>query len=203
MKQTNKKKYTLSNCIYIKFKNSQTHLFWEAISTAALLKAGMGSIQGGGDSRTDRQTSHLTGPSRWARFLYVLHRHKDFLAESKHNRPATTLAAEGASRRGRGTLSWPGPDPVSSEESRRACVLPKRRRPQVQGKEYTEHHQKQWVRTHRLPSPQPPPAAKAQALTQTERERSLLPTAQQQYGQLGFAELPFFCFFLKIFGLNF
>lgn len=39
--------------------------------------------------------------------------------------------------------------------------------------------------------------------TQTESERSLLPTAQQQYGQLGFGELPFFCFFLKIFGLNF
>ena len=40
-------------------------------------------------------------------------------------------------------------------------------------------------------------------LTQTDSERSLLPTAQQQYGQLGFAELPFFCFFLKILGLNF
>lgn len=40
-------------------------------------------------------------------------------------------------------------------------------------------------------------------LTQTERERSLLPTAQQQYGELGLGELPFFCFFLKIFGLNF
>lgn len=39
--------------------------------------------------------------------------------------------------------------------------------------------------------------------TQTESERSLLPTAQQQYGQLGFGALPFFCFFLKIFGLNF
>ena len=34
--------------------------------------------------------------------------------------------------------------------------------------------------------------------TQTERERSLLPTAQQQYGQL-----LLFCFFLKILGLNF
>lgn len=54
-------------------------------------------------------------------------------------------------------------------------------------------------------TPSLPTAAKAhgQGLTQTERERSLLPTAQQQYGQLGFAELPFFCFFLKIFGLNF
>ena len=40
-------------------------------------------------------------------------------------------------------------------------------------------------------------------LTQTESDLSLLPTAQQQYGQLGFGELPFFCFFLKIFGLNF
>lgn len=40
-------------------------------------------------------------------------------------------------------------------------------------------------------------------LTQTESDRSLLPTAQQQYGQPGFGELPFFCFFLKIFGLNF
>lgn len=40
-------------------------------------------------------------------------------------------------------------------------------------------------------------------LTQTDRDLSLLPTAQQQYGQLGFGELPFFCFFLKIFGLNF
>lgn len=42
-----------------------------------------------------------------------------------------------------------------------------------------------------------------QTPTQTESERSLLPTAQQQYGQLGLGELPFFCFFLKIFGLNF
>lgn len=42
-----------------------------------------------------------------------------------------------------------------------------------------------------------------QRLTQTERDRSLLPTAQQQYGQLGLVELPFFCFFLKILGLNF
>ncbi len=39
--------------------------------------------------------------------------------------------------------------------------------------------------------------------THTESERSLLPTAQQQYGQLGLGVLPFFCFFLKILGLNF
>lgn len=57
-----------------------------------------------------------------------------------------------------------------------------------------------------LSSPCCPPAPRQRAqggLTQTDSERSLLPTAQQQYGQLGFVELPFFCFFLKIFGLNF
>ena len=52
--------------------------------------------------------------------------------------------------------------------------------------------------------PLPPPRARPQGGgTQTDSERSLLPTAQQQYGQLGFVELPFFCFFLKILGLNF
>ena len=54
-----------------------------------------------------------------------------------------------------------------------------------------------------FPFPGPQKCEGHAGLTQTDSERSLLPTAQQQYGQLGFAELPFFCFFLKIFGLNF
>lgn len=75
-------------------------------------------------------------------------------------------------------------------------------RPRFRAETLTEHHQK-WGVSPLSGTPSPQSSELTVGLTQTESERSLLPTAQQQYGQLGFAELPFFCFFLKIFGLNF
>lgn len=186
--QTNKQSIHWATAFPLSPRTGQTHSLGCLIS--ALLKAGTGSIQGGSDTRIYKKSGADTSC-----------RHKDANCDTNSWR---------RSRQRKGDLSWPGPDPVSVLLSKqRACMLLKRSWPRYRWGIHWATSKTvslsflEVLQTNHLLSPQPCPATKAQALTQTESERSLLPTAQQQYGQLGFVELPFFCFFLKIFGLNF
>ena len=105
------------------------------------------------------------------------------------------------------SLSWPGPAqgrahcPPLEWGLSSPCGPHPRQRAQGGLAQTDSPHPQAGGRSPRRTAPAPAPAPGG--LTQTDSERSLLPTAQQQYGQLGFAELPFFCFFLKILGLNF